>query len=549
MDKNTNNEYIRNLEKNAKLFEEKLQKLKERKKNNYFSEEDQQDEYILPRESEKLRQKKAQENTQKSKNFNANDRTRSQKAKDYYDEYENNNYPIQQNYVIENNKKLLKNDYRKSDNRINNDYISDNYKEEIPKEKPEKIEKNYEYCRNKYSNKETTDELWETIVSLENRIEYKENLITDLQAKLKNKTDDENLSLNKEYNNLSVNMEKLTEDIDNKNTLISKLEEENKNLKLKIDNLVLQNKNIKTKEEKNTETIENLELTLDKNKDEIKKLTNKVTSLEKINKKLQKDFDSLNNDFAKIKSDKDKNDIILEDQKSEISKYKKENKALNILLSEANSRLEKLDKKNIREYETKNSRTDIEEDNIRRGRDTENDYKQNKKNTQYENENINNNYDISNNYINDEQEIEERNNNNNQEEYTYINRDDDRDIQGRTNYQYKKREFGKKRNINNINQNSNIGLGNQNDYEYGGFNCFPSEKNKYQNKNEIDVLEAQLSQLLKEKNQLENEMFKLPDRPKTLIEIRRKKEINTKITKTDTDINSLRSQLRKLRDK
>ena len=109
--------------------------------------------------------------------------------------------------------------------------------------------------------------------------------------------------------------------------------------------------------------------------------------------------------------------------------------------------------------------------------------------------------------------------------------------------------MGKKRNINDINQNSNIGLGNQNDYEYGGFNCFPSEKNKYQNKDEIDVLEAQLSQLLKEKNQLENEMFKLPDRPKTLIEIRRKKEINTKITKTDTDINSLRSQLRKLRDK
>ena len=195
----------------------------------------------------------------------------------------------------------------------------------------------------------------------------------------------------------------------------------------------------------------------------------------------------------------------------------------------------------------------IEEDNIRRGRDTENDYKQNKKNTQYENENINNNYDINNNYINDEPEIEEKRNNSNQEDYTYINRDinrdDERNIQGRTNYQYKKRELGKKRNINDINQNSNIGLGNQENYEYGGFNCFPSEKNKYENKNEIDALEAQLSQLLKEKNQLENDMFKLPDHPKTLIEIRRKKEINTKIAKTDTDINSLRSQLRKLRDK
>ena len=81
---------------------------------------------------------------------------------------------------------------------------------------------------------------------------------------------------------------------------------------------------------------------------------------------------------------------------------------------------------------------------------------------------------------------------------------------------------------------------------YDGFEYFPSEKRLKQNKNEIDELNLQLNGFLNEKTRLESELLKLPEKSKTISELRKKKELNSNIKETEYKIHELKLRLKNL---
>jgi len=80
-------------------------------------------------------------------------------------------------------------------------------------------------------------------------------------------------------------------------------------------------------------------------------------------------------------------------------------------------------------------------------------------------------------------------------------------------------------------------------------NYFPSEAKFVENKHEFAYYEKKLSTLLKQKLLNENEIFKLPDKPRTLNEINRKKDIEESLKNIDNEIADVKFKLRKLNGK
>lgn len=75
---------------------------------------------------------------------------------------------------------------------------------------------------------------------------------------------------------------------------------------------------------------------------------------------------------------------------------------------------------------------------------------------------------------------------------------------------------------------------------------YPSEMKLKENKNELAFVEQKLSELLKEKITSENELFKLPDKPKTLNEINKKRAIESSLVSLENLINDMKFRIRKL---
>ena len=92
------------------------------------------------------------------------------------------------------------------------------------------------------------------------------------------------------------------------------------------------------------------------------------------------------------------------------------------------------------------------------------------------------------------------------------------------------------------NLSNNININNH----YDGFNYFPSEHKIKENMNEMTSLEMELNALLKEKNVIENELFKFPERPRTLNEIKMKKEKNERIKNIEDRVNQIKMRKRML---
>ena len=83
------------------------------------------------------------------------------------------------------------------------------------------------------------------------------------------------------------------------------------------------------------------------------------------------------------------------------------------------------------------------------------------------------------------------------------------------------------------------------EYEIG---FFPCERHLLERKDEIENLELQLDLLLGQKNELENEILKLPEHPKTLKEIKRKRSLNGKLLSNERNINNIRIKIRKMKE-
>ena len=65
---------------------------------------------------------------------------------------------------------------------------------------------------------------------------------------------------------------------------------------------------------------------------------------------------------------------------------------------------------------------------------------------------------------------------------------------------------------------------------------------------DYQIVEKELNILRKEKEKLENDLLKMPERPRKLNDIRNKKEINDTIQKIENDINYIKKLLRNTDD-
>lgn len=100
-------------------------------------------------------------------------------------------------------------------------------------------------------------------------------------------------------------------------------------------------------------------------------------------------------------------------------------------------------------------------------------------------------------------------------------------------------------NLNDLNTSTNKDNNNLYENELG---YFPCEQHLLGKKNEIKKLEAELDVLLKEKNDLENEIVKMPEHPKTLQEIKNKKIMNDKLALAESNLNKVRTKIRKIKE-
>ena len=65
---------------------------------------------------------------------------------------------------------------------------------------------------------------------------------------------------------------------------------------------------------------------------------------------------------------------------------------------------------------------------------------------------------------------------------------------------------------------------------------------------EYQIVERELSVLIKEKDKLEGDLLKMPEHPRKLNDIRNKKEINEIIEKIESDIGQTRMMLKRAND-
>ena len=516
---NFKNDYFTEMEKNTRLFEEKLKKLKDRSKEftesqNNISEDD--DKYEI--------------------NTNSNN----------LDDYQNN--------VIE-SPKINKNLFKSSD-------FADNQKNYITKNDNRKNDESEENNKNK------------KLQQLVNEIEYKDNIIEDLQKKIialreKNiSLEEQNLKLaetqipQEKYDELNFELGKVSKELEDKTRQLNEVTFNEKNLTNKIDNLLIQNQNLTAKQDKLLEDNDKLIAQIDKLKDEDAVNKQKITMLEKINKTSNRDYEALNNEILQLKSEKQKLESLNYDQKERIYDYEKQINSLQKIVDDSLSK--NLARKNngnnfnINDYYDDNDvQTKYKRGNVNKKNYNDND--------NYNDENNNKNFNrTDDNFYQNEKKNDNYYQRNSEVDPVINNFDVVRNIQNKTR---NNASSGRCNTVNNImdenggidddvKENVNVpkkGKKTEKEFTikygydgYDGFNYFPSEKRLKQNKNEIDELNMQLNGLLNEKTRLECELLKLPEQSKTINDLRKKKELNNSIKETDNKVHEVKLRLKNL---
>ena len=580
---NEEQQYLKEMRKNSLLFEQKLQKLKQ--KANEFQQKEKNKNNIKPI---KTRQKKT---------FSPKIETNYQTSMSNYNRNMNNNTSLD----------FSKQESNEIRSVINKEYNINNVSNISIKDF---LFNDEDIFNNSNVNKDNKiKELMKKNQELKNEIDYKNKIIESLEMKIESLKE-------KSYNNdkieeMNFELGHLTREVEEKNQKIENYEINQKNLNFKIDNLLLQNKNLTNKEKKLSDKNDYLMSALDKMKDENESNNKKMNKLEKLNKNLLKDYEELNNDFIKIKNQKEKIESISEDQKRKISDLTKEVKDLRNLLknylnknnSENEEEVDNIrvnlinpkscqNRKNLK-YDDMFSEHDIKSDrnifdknlmcfdsNLSDRYRKVFDYKtniSNSNNKRYSNRFSNANFKINTNIEEENKFIEDVNIRSSSQEQRPKKSYFDTEIKenkynGAENNNYisnneekgshisSKNIFGTKRKLGEINNNKikKLNLLSSKklkdprtkeyfDYEgYEGFNCFPCERSSKKNKKEIDELNNELNQLLKNKNILESNLNKLPSKIKSINGMRQKRELNNKIKMTENKINEIRLKIKKL---
>ena len=381
------------------------------------------------------------------------------------------------------------------------------------------------------------------IRQLKNENEYNLYVIDDLKNQISQNNQKEEKSVHNIINNDDYN--NLLKEMDNKDILIDRLKEDIKNMKCKIENLLIENKKLKSENESLINQKEEMRAEANANKTEINNNLEKLNKLDLVNKKLNKDYLNLSNDYKKIKEEKEKLKSIIDEQNATIFNYEKQLSAKPII-----KKYEKID-----DYDNKiKSQTKFEK-NYELNNNNNDDYKY-----EYIKEKRNNYKDYSyneNDFNNDEEDKDDyRNykkaNDNNENEYNYK-----LPINNTTRYKnkvYLNEMNNEKLDYNYNNNNSNINNAYNKTYKYNmkksnskSFEVY-NEKNKKLKKGELNYLENYLNGMLKERSKLEKMLNDIPEHPRTLKDIKLRNTIKDKIEHNENEILITQQQLKNLRE-
>lgn len=553
-----NESYLKEMESNSKLFDEKMQKLNRLMEKNNFSKNNQG---LFPDI-----QKDIGKGTILEKNENKIETTEN-KDDIKIEENDNNTDIIDYGDNIEditNEKQQNNNILNKDLNEIN--YINNEIKPNINYVNIEKNENNHiedkGYNINNNQNKKNSGiistylpnlkkeseqiedlndiisnnkniELYRQIEQLKNEIQYKNYIIDDLKMQLKKKKSKD------EVNIVNNDLEKLLKELDSKNIYIDKMEKDIKTYKCKTDNLVIENKRLCEENDKHIEQIEYLKASLDDIKIETLDNNQKVKDLGLTNKKLNKDYLVLEDNFAKIKEENENLKSLIEEQKATIFNYKKE---LDLYSDKKNKNNKKNNHVIFGDY---NTNYNYNYENIKK-RDISND------NKKYIQKNIN--YLDTSHSSKQEEKNYQGNKYDYKEEMTkyYFNniKDNNFNKTQRSTYNLKKNEYfgntdGEKYTYNPNNYKRNIKK-NNNDNEFV-LTFLNAERNIQLKKGELNYLENYLSSLLNQRAKLENDLSDIPDNPRTLTDVKNRNSIQDKINQNDKEISITKDKLKKIR--
>ena len=552
--------FIEEIEKNSKIFEEKINKLNSTYDSENSFERKDSKKYKFTKKNNLYNQK----NYETENNFEENYyqagkiNTEKRRNKKMIKRYELNLNTIDN--INERNKKnnknfIYNNTTGNSNNRRKIIYNSELNDEDI-------IENNNE--------KKLIDELRQTILQ-------KSNFIKLLKSELKEK---EKLPSKEDYDELNYNYENILNELNLAQNTIKDKDDEINNLKMKLDSILAQNKNMKNVISKKEVELDKMKSTMNSMKDELKLNNNKMNDIMINEKQMKKDYDILNQKYNSIVSEKEKLLTNLEEQKTENFNIKKENIQLQKLIDKLKEELNKANSSN-NNSSNKNKKKTIQIEYKNYERNKINEPKEiiknhtNKITTKPKIINISKKLEKK---ILDSDEttfayknkIKERYEDT-EEKIIYNNDDDESDEEDESN----KEKINKqktmmqndkyvKKNLENIFNSKNenhikkkkIEIDKDKNKEFVSLirykdkiiGCNRDKIKSLIKDKEYQIIEKELNILNKEKEKIENELLKMPEHPRKLNDIKNKKEINDAINKIDNDIKYIRTLLKNTDD-
>ena len=552
--------FIEEIEKNSKIFEEKINKLNSTYDSENSFERKDSKKYKFTKKNNLYNQKNYETENNFEENYYQTGKINTEKRrnKKMIKRYELNLNTIDNiNERNKNNNKnfIYNNTTGNSNNRRKIIYNSELNDEDI-------IENNNE--------KKLIDELRQTILQ-------KSNFIKLLKSELKEK---EKLPSKEDYDELNYNYENILNELNLAQNTIKNKDDEINNLKMKLDSILAQNKNMKNVISKKEVELDKMKSTMNSMKDELKLNNNKMNDIMINEKQMKKDYDILNQKYNSIVSEKEKLLTNLEEQKTENFNIKKENIHLQKLIDKLKEELNKANSSN-NNSSNKNKKKTIQIEYKNYERNKINEPKEiiknhtNKITTKPKIINISKKLEKK---ILDSDEttfayknkIKERYEDT-EEKIIYNNDDDESEEEDESN----KEKINKqktmmqndkyvKKNLENIFNSKNenhikkkkIEIDKDKNKEFVSLikykdkiiGCNRDKIKSLIKDKEYQIIEKELNILNKEKEKIENELLKMPEHPRKLNDIKNKKEINDAINKIDNDIKYIRTLLKNTDD-
>ena len=557
MNKKENQNFIEEIEKNSKIFAEKINKLN----SGYDSENS-----FEKKESKKFKFTK-KNNLYQNKYF---DTEINDEVEPYHigrNEYENRkNKQINKRYEL--NLNTIDNVVDRNKNNKNMIYsntIANSYNRRKFNYKSELNEENI--LENNSENK--------LIEELKQTIAQKSNFIKLLKSELKQK---EKLPSQEDYEELNYNYEKVLNELNLAQNTIKNKDEEINNLKMKLDSILAQNKNMKGVINKKEYELDKMKLSINNMKEELKLNNDKMSDIIITEKQLNKDYDILNKKYSSLLSDKEKLTTNLEEQKTQNFNLKKDNIQLKKIIDKLKEELKKLNDSSISSNKKNEEKTiKIEYKNYDKNKNNEikEIIKNNTNNKNiYKPKIIYNSNKIEKKIIDSDEKINSQKRktkerfDDTEEKIIYNNDDDDSEEEEESNIVKINKQKTEIKNDKYIKKNLDKIFSSKTDNNQIKKKIQEKDKEfvsliKYKDKiigcnrdkikllikeKEYQIIEKELNILNKEKEKKENELLKMPERPRKLNDIKNKKEINDAINKIDNDIKYIRTLLKNADD-